>query len=124
MNHFDTDEARIKQRHRRVMRKSQGIDILAERQRLVKFWKKCAETNRHYGACGAWWRPFIVQPGFRHLCMPTLRAKLDALDKAWKQKCADESRAYSLKCEAANVQRLAAKRAGQPEPGQTMDLFA
>lgn len=124
MNHFDTDEARIKQRHRRVMRKAQGIDILAERQRLVKFWKKCAETNRHYGACGAWWRPFIVQPGFRHLLMPTLRAKLDARDKAWRQQCDEESRAYSLKCAAAKVQRLAAKRSEQTGSSQTMDLFS
>lgn len=124
MNHFETDEARTKQRQRRVMQAAQGIDILAERQRLVKFWKKCAETNPAYGFCGAWWRPFIVQPGFRHLCMPTLRARLDARDKAWKQQCADESRAYSLKCAADKARRLAAQRAEQPATGQTMELFA
>lgn len=124
MNHFETDEARTKRRQRRVMQAAQGIDILAERQRLVKFWMKCAETNSAYGIGGAWWRPFIIQKGFRRLCMPTLRASLDAKDKAWKQKCADESRAYSLKCAAAKVQRLAAQRASLPAPGQTMDLFA
>lgn len=124
MNHHDTDEARAKQRQRRAMQKAQGIDALAERMRLVSFWKKCAEKNPAYGIGGAWWRPFIVQPGFRRLCMPTLRAKLDARDKAWKQQCAEEARAYDLKCAAAKVQRLAATRAKQPAPGQTMDLFS
>lgn len=124
MNHADTDKARAKQRERRLMQKAQRIDALAERQRLVEFWKKCAETNAAYGIGGAWWRPFIVQPHFRRLCMPTLRARLDARDNAMKQRHAQEARAYDLKCAAAKVQRLATTRAKQPATGQTMDLFA
>jgi hypothetical protein len=126
VNHSDTDEARAKRRERRALQKAQGIDLLAEREHNIKFWKKCAQTNRQYTPHnGAWWHVFTWNLAFRHLLLPQLRARQDVKDKAWKQKCAEDSRAYSLKCAAAKVQRLADKRATtQPAIGQTMELFA
>lgn len=126
MNHHDTDKARAKRQQRRALRKAQGIDLLAERERLIKLWKRFALTNRAYTPHnGAWWYVFTWSNSFRYLLLTRLRARQDAKDKAWKQKCAEEGRAYDLKCAAAKVQRLIAKQAeAQPTPGETMDLFA
>lgn len=126
MNHHDTDAARAKRQQRRALRKAQGIDLLAERERLIKLWKGFALTNRLYTPHnGAWWHVFTWSNSFCHLLLPRLRARQDAKDKAWKQKCAEEAHAYDLKCAAAKVQRLVAERSdAQPEIGQTLELFS
>ena len=62
MNHSATDEAKAVRRARLAMRRDQGDDLLAERVRLIAFWRKCAETNRNYTPHnGAWWFPFLTQ---------------------------------------------------------------
>ena len=112
MNHFDSDKARAVQRQRRELRKAQGIDILAERARLIGRWKCAAECNvMHRPHNGAWWWPFVASTSFRHLVMPGLRASIAAADL-------DDHRTWLAEL------RASAKRRQQGNAPQTMELFA
>ena len=73
-NYSDTIEAKAVRARRQALRRGQAIDPLAERARLVAFWRKCAETNPAYRPHnGAWWHVFTWNPSFRRLLLPTLR---------------------------------------------------
>ena len=97
MNHFDSDKARAKQRQRRELHKAQGIDILAERARLIGRWKCAAECNvMHRPHNGAWWHVFMWNTCFRHLVMPGLRAQLDEADRKDHRAWLAEQRASTV----------------------------
>jgi hypothetical protein len=127
VNHHDNDEARAKRNQRRALRKAQGIDLLAEREHKVKFWKKCAQTNRQYTPHnGAWWHVFTWSNSFRHLVLPKLRAQLDARDRAAKQQYAAEMRANAQAWAITKAARAEAKKAAKQAPkpaSQNMELF-
>jgi hypothetical protein len=112
-----TDEAKVKRAARAALRKRQAKDPLADRERLVELWRGWAQTNRqHAPSSGAWWRPFITQPGFRWLLMPRLRAMLDGREKARRAQHAAEMRAYSQRWAQVKAERTAAKaRASNPQ---------
>jgi len=129
MTYHNSPEARAKQLERRLRRNAQGMDLLAERERKIKFWKDAAKTNPLYAPHnGAWWWVFTWSGSFRRLLLPKLRAQLDARDRAWKERCAADMRAYSEKWQAEKAARAqakkAAKQAAKPRTPQTMDLFA
>jgi hypothetical protein len=117
MDYTANDEARATRRARQQLRKTQADDPLAERVRLIKFWRLCAETNRCYAPHnGAWWWPFLTQPGFRRLLMPKLRARVDAQHRATREKYAAELRESSRRFAQVKAERAAAKvRAKLPQ---------
>jgi hypothetical protein len=128
VNHHNSDEARAKRCERKALRKAQGIDLLAERERVIKLWKDWSLTNRGYlPHNGAWWHVFTWNLSFRRLLLPKLRARMDARDRAWKQQHAAEMRASAEAWAIKKAQRAeakkAAKQAAKVNP-QTMDLFA
>lgn len=112
-----TLEADATRKSRQALRRSQGKDPLQERVRIMNFWRACSVQNRHYLPFkGAWWHPFITQPGFRHLLMPRLRAMLDQRARAHRAAHEASMRASSLKWAAAKAERAAAKaRAAAPQ---------
>jgi hypothetical protein len=125
MNHYDTEEARAKRRQRSALRKAQGIDVLAKREQLITQRKERAADNPAFGATsGAWWHCISWSRSFRHLLLPTARARQDAKDKAWAQACAERAHAYDIKCAAAKAQRLAATKPAEPVVGTNLELFA
>jgi hypothetical protein len=112
MNHFDSDKARAVQRMRRERRNAQGIDILAERARLIGRWKVAAECNvMHRPHNGAWWWPFVASTSFVHLLMPQLRASIEAANL-------NDHRTWLAEL------RASAKRRQSGGAPQTMELFA
>ena len=117
MNHEFTAEAQAARKARQLLRKSQADDPLAERVRIIAFWRKCAETNRAYTPHnGAWWWPFLVQPGYRRLLMPRLRADRDERGRASKAQYAAELRESAQRFAQNKAERAAAKaRASQPQ---------
>ena len=117
MRYADTTEAKAVRSRRQALRRGQGIDLLAERARLVAFWRKCAETNPAYRPHnGAWWSVFTWNPCFRRLLLPTLRARQDARDRAHREQYAAELRESSRKWEQQKAERKAAKaRAKLPQ---------
>ena len=102
---------------RRASRRSQSYDTLAERQRLIAFWKKCSISNKHYIPYnGAWWHPFLCQKGFRELLMPKLRARFDECDRLREQQRRDALHRESVAYQQAKAEKKAAKlRAKQPQ---------
>ena len=77
--HCDTDAARQTRAERRALHSQQKPDPLAERQRRVQLWRECAAHNFAYAPySGAWWHPFITQPGLMRFLLPGLRAHLQA----------------------------------------------
>ena len=126
MRYADTTEAKAVRSHRQALRRGQGIDLLAERARLVAFWRKCAETNPAYRPHnGAWWSVFTWNPCFRRLLLPTLRARQDARDRAHREQYAAELRESSRKWEQQKAAKARAKLpqldlldlATEPPPG-------
>ena len=117
MNHEFTAEAQAARKARQLLRKSQADDPLAERVRIIAFWRKCAETNRAYlPHNGAWWWSFLIQPGYRRLLMPRLRASRDERDRARKAQYAAELRESAQRFAQIKAERAAAKvRASQPQ---------
>lgn len=117
MRYADTTEAKAVRSRRQASRRGQGIDLLAERARLVAFWRKCAETNPAYRPHnGAWWSVFTWNPCFRRLLLPTLRARQDARDRVHRDQYAAELRESSRKWEQQKAERKAAKaRAKLPQ---------
>jgi hypothetical protein len=88
-----SDEARARAEARKALHRSQRPDPLAERVRIIGFWRECAKANRHYlPYCGAWWHPFVTQPGLRRLLMPKLRARIEEKIRARQQQYAAEMR--------------------------------
>lgn len=112
-----TTEANAVRSRRQALRRAQGIDLLAERARLVAWWRKCAETNSAYRPHnGAWWSVFTWNPSFRRLLLPSLRARLDARDRAHRDQYAAELRESLRKWEQKKAERQAAKaRAKLPQ---------
>ncbi len=117
MNYTNNPEAMAVRARRRALRRGQGDDPLAERARLVAFWRTCAETNPAYRPHnGAWWWVFTWNPCFRRLLLPTLRARQDTRERARKERHASELREYSRKWEQQKAERMAAKvRAKLPQ---------
>ena len=110
MRYADTTEAKAVRSHRQALRRGQGLDLLAERARLVAFWRKCAETNPAYRPHnGAWWSVFTWNPCFRRLLLPTLRARQDARDRAHREQYAAELRESSRKWEQQKAAKARAK---------------
>lgn len=110
MRYADTTEAKAVRSRRQALRRGQGIDLLAERARLVAFWRKCAETNPAYRPHnGAWWSVFTWNPCFRRLLLPTLRARQDARDRAHREQYAAELRESSRKWEQQKAAKARAK---------------
>lgn len=122
LHHRTTPEAEAVRASRRLARRRQGQDVLAERQRLVAFWLKCAETNRHYLPYrGCWLANFAFFQHRWRLLMPGLRARFAAREKARRAQYLEELHAYSKKCAQRKAERLAAKaRAAGPQA----DMFA
>jgi len=109
-NHADTPEAKAVRYERRMMRRGQKGDPLAERERLITFWRKCAITNRAYiPHNGCWWWVFTWNGSFRHLLMPELRSRLDERDRLAKQRYRDELRESAAKWSQTKAERAAAK---------------
>lgn len=74
-----TEAARKTREKRRAMHRWQSEDPLAKRERCVKLWRRCAIDNPAYAPySGAWWHPFITQPGLMRFLLPGLRAHLQA----------------------------------------------
>ncbi|MFA7254417.1 MAG: hypothetical protein WC107_07780 [Patescibacteria group bacterium] len=117
MGYADSTEAKAARVRRAALRRGQDIDPLAERARLVAFWRKCAETNPAYRPHnGAWWSVFTWNPCFRRLLLPTLRARQDARDREHREQYAAELRESSRKWEQQKAERKAAKaRAALPQ---------
>lgn len=116
-DYSSSDEAKAVRRSRQQLRKAQADDPPAERVRIIAFWRKCAETNRAYiPHNGAWWWPFLIQPGYRRLLMPRLRASRDERDSARKAQYAAEMRESARRFAQIKAERAAAKvRASQPQ---------
>lgn len=116
-NYHDTIKAKAVRARRQALRRGQAIDPLAERARLVAFWRKCAETNpAYFPHNGAWWHVFTWNLSFRRLLLPTLRARQDACDRARREQYAAELRESSRKWEQTKAERKAAKaRAKLPQ---------
>lgn len=116
-DHSSSDAAKAVRRTRQQQRKAQADDPLAERARLVAFWRKCAETNRGYiPHNGAWWFSLLTQPGFRHLLMPRLRAIRNERESAWKARHAAELHGSAQQFAQRKAEAAAAKaRANQPQ---------
>lgn len=110
-----SDEAKAKRRERIALRRCQADDPLRERARLVAFWRKCAETNRHYAPHhGAWWAVFMYHPAWRWTVMPRLRQRIDERERAHNAAYAAELRESARRF--AVVKAAAAKaRATAPQ---------
>lgn len=110
-------EAKAQRLARQLLRKSQPDDPLAERVKKIEFWRKCAETNRGYlPHNGAWWWTFTMQPGFRHLLMPKLRAMITAREKACRDQHAAKMRESAQRFAQIKAERTAEKaRAKTPQ---------
>ncbi len=62
-----------------MKRHGADCDILAERERVIRFWKECAQENAAYlPHDGAWWSTFLRGKQWRSLLMPKLRAWIEA----------------------------------------------
>lgn len=110
MNHTATPEAQAIRRQRRTLRNAQARDPLAERQRVIAFWRKCAETNRHYTPHnGAWWWTFTWNPAWQWVLMPRLRARQIERRRAWDAKCRADMQASAERWRATKAARAAAK---------------
>lgn len=121
-DHTATDEAKAVRAQRRQQRRNQADDPLAERARLIAFWRGCAVTNRQYiPHNGAWWGSFMWQPHWRWLVMPKLRAQLDARDKAQRDKYAAELRESARRWTLVKAERAAAKRRAHSPQRQLLD---
>lgn len=116
-NHFDTQEAKAVRLRRQALRRGQGFDALAERARLVNFWRQCAESNAAYRPHnGAWWWVFTWNHSFQRLLMPKLRARQEEREREARERQAAALREASRKWEQTKAERAAAKvRAKSPQ---------
>lgn len=107
-----TEQDIDKQGLRRKWRRMPG-DPLAERERLIKLWTQWAETNKAYlPHTGCWCFTFYyMNPQWRKLVMPRVRALLYDRDREHKERCAREMREYSARCRLKKEQQQAAKAA-------------
>jgi hypothetical protein len=112
-----SNEAKAKRRERVALYNAQRRDQLAERQRLIAFWRKCAETNKAYlPHNGCWWWVFTWNVCFRDLLMPKLRGRQDARDRAHQERYAAELRESARQWQLKKAEHAAAKRrTGQPQ---------
>lgn len=109
------DHAKQEQRRRRHRLPD---DPLAERARLIAFWLGCAETNKNYlPHSGCWCFTFYyMNPTWRKLVMPGVRALLDERDRKDKERLAREMREYSEKSRLAKEAKARAKALEQAPP--------
>lgn len=84
-----TDEAKAKRQLRAAFKKLPA-DPLRERARIAKFWKKCNETNKHYGLVHS--RAFFRNPCFQKHLMPVVREHIQSKIRAERKRYADELR--------------------------------
>ena len=112
-----SEEARARAEARKALHRAQRTDPLAERVRIIGFWRECAKTNRQYlPFMGAWWHPFVTQPGLRRLLMPKLRVCIEAKIRAREQQHAAEMRESAQRFAKLKAERAAAKaRTTQPQ---------
>ena len=121
MNHAATDEAKAVRAQRRALDAAQAEDPLRERARLVAFWRLCAVSNPRYAPHnGAWWHTFTWQPCWRWLVMPKLRARLDARDKARRDRHRADLRADAQRLAQVKAERAAAKLRSKSAQGQLL----
>lgn len=84
-----TDEAKAKRAQRAALRKAPG-DPLRERARIAQFWKKCNETNKHYGLAHS--RSFFRSPCFLKYLMPKVREHIQSQHRAKRKRYHEEVR--------------------------------
>lgn len=109
---------------RRALRRGQAIDPLAERARLIAFWRGCAETNPAYRPHnGAWWHVFTWQPTFRRLVLPRLRARLDARDRSKREQYAAELRETCRQWKQKEAERKAARARAELPQSDLLDCM-
>lgn len=109
-NYSASPEAQSIRQQRRTLRRAQHDDLLLERAKKIAFWKKCAETNRHYlPHNGAWWWVFTWQPWGIRLLLPRLRARIEAGLRARDEEYRAELREYAQRWARTKAQRAAAK---------------
>ncbi len=98
-------------------RRGVDCDILAERERVIRFWKECAQENAAYlPHNGAWWSTFLRGPQWRSLLMPRLRRLRDAQDAARKAAYKAELQASVERMRERKAAKLAEKaRAASPQ---------
>ncbi len=93
-----------------MRRRGEDCDILAERERLIRFWKECAEDNAAYRPFdGAWWSTFLRGKPWRSLLMPKLRRLIDEQEKARKARLAAEMQESIERMRQRKAEKLAAK---------------
>jgi hypothetical protein len=116
-NYSATDEAKTVRASRQQMRRGQNDDPLRERVRIMNYWRSQSEINKAFLPYkGAWWFPFLTQPGFRWTLMPRLRVMLDAREKASRDRYAAEMRESSRRWQQIKAERASAKaRAKAPQ---------
>lgn len=92
---WNTPEAKEKQRQRRAL---PSIDPLAERARLVTYWKHMAQTFPAFGPVWCW--AFYYGTFRRHL-MPRLRdfltSRTIAAEAAWRDELHQSCERYRIK---------------------------
>lgn len=118
-----TPEAQAKRRLRLRTRRDDRLrlcDPLAERERVITYWKEraAAEPDKPQlgPGCFGWMWPIYGQPGFRPYVMPGVRAMLDAREKARRDKLAAEMRDYDQRCrERTALQNAEKARAAEPQ---------
>ncbi len=110
-------QARRRKAKEAMRRRGADCDILAERERVIRFWKECAEDNPAYLPYdGAWWSTFLRGRQWRSLLMPRLRQLIDAQEKARQEAYRAELQASVERMRQRKAEKLAAKaRAASPQ---------
>lgn len=116
-----SEEALARRAMRQARRRAAKEDVLAERVRCIKLWRDFSETNKQFLPFrGAWWHPFVNQPGLRRLLMPRLRARIEQRHRDARDRYAAELRESAARFAVVKAERAAAKaRAKAPQ----MDLL-
>lgn len=117
-----TPEANAVREARRMARRAQRDDPLAERERLIRFWTRCAETNRSFlPHNGCWcWTFYYMNSSWRPLVMPRVRALLQERERRNKERLAREMREYSERSRLAKEEKARQKALASAPP---MPLF-
>jgi hypothetical protein len=97
-----TSEAKAKREQRKALRRL-PCDPLQERARIALFWKKCNETNKHYGLVHA--RAFFRNTSFQRHLLPKVREHIQAKQQAARRQYLDELRDHGQR--AAHAKALA-----------------
>jgi len=114
MHHDQTAEALAVREQRRARCLQQPVDILAERARVMAYWRSMAP----YWAQSGYRRPATCAPFFgglpahRRLAMPGVRAMLDARQRAHRERIAAETRDFDRR---RRGEKAAKARATEPQ---------